>query len=121
MAQGRSKTSVSSSCDTASSHATISGLLEMLFAIALAAVFALTWHRARASGWYIVAACAVYGPVRFMLDFLRLQDADGGDLRYASLTPAQWACIGLFGFALALVLKVLRARAPGAEASATTS
>jgi phosphatidylglycerol:prolipoprotein diacylglycerol transferase len=97
------------------------GLLEMLFAIALAAMFAVTWRRTRATGWYIVAACAVYSPVRFLLDFLRLQDADGGDLRYASLTPAQWACIGLFGFALALGVKLLRARGPSAEANATAS
>jgi phosphatidylglycerol:prolipoprotein diacylglycerol transferase len=74
------------------------GLLEMLFTMLLAAAFALTWRRAAAKGWYIVAACVAYAPVRFGLDFLRLRDPEGGDLRYASLTPAQWACIGLLAF-----------------------
>ena len=93
------------------------GFLEMLFAFVLAAGFALTWKRGRASGWYFVAACVLYAPVRFALDFLRVEDAAGGDLRYGAFTPAQWACgaLLLFGLGLAWRLRALSARsaAPG--------
>ncbi len=88
------------------------GLLEMLFAMVLATVFALHWKSVSTKGWYIVAACVSYAPVRFMLDFLRLDDPDGGDLRYALLTPAQWACIALFAFGVGLASRILRARSP---------
>jgi phosphatidylglycerol:prolipoprotein diacylglycerol transferase len=42
-----------------------------------------------------------------MLDFLRLEDADGGDPRYGALTPAQWACFAMVAFALGLAAKLL--------------
>jgi phosphatidylglycerol:prolipoprotein diacylglycerol transferase len=74
------------------------GLLEMFFAIILAVAFALTWRRGSTKGWYVAVACVAYAPVRFALDFLRVSDPEGGDLRYVSLTPAQWACIGLLAF-----------------------
>lgn len=83
------------------------GLLEMLFAIALACVFALTWTRGSASGWYVVSTCVLYAPVRFALDFLRIEDVVGSDPRYGGLTPAQWACgaVLLFGIGLAWRLR----------------
>lgn len=88
------------------------GLLEMMFTVVLATGFALTWRRGRASGWYVVAACTLYAPVRFALDFLRVEDAEGGDARYAGLTPAQWACTGLFCFGIALALYMKRRKQP---------
>lgn len=78
------------------------GLLEMMFAVVLSIAFALTWSRRMAVGSYLVAAALSYAPVRFALDFLRAENADGGDPRYGGLTPAQWACIALFLFGLAL-------------------
>ncbi len=75
------------------------GLLELFFTIALALAFALTWHRASTKGWYVAVACTLYAPVRLCLDFLRSRDlADGGDERYAALTPAQWGCVVMFAF-----------------------
>jgi phosphatidylglycerol---prolipoprotein diacylglyceryl transferase len=95
------------------------GLLEMLFAVLLAGAFAASWRRGGASGWYVVAACVVYAPVRFVLDFLRLEDAEGGDLRYGSLTPAQWACVALLVFGIGLAATLHRTRRfVRAEASA---
>jgi phosphatidylglycerol:prolipoprotein diacylglycerol transferase len=91
------------------------GLLEMLFAVVLATAFAVTWRNRNVSGWYIVAASMAYAPVRFTLDFLRVSDPEGGDLRYALLTPAQWACIGLFVFGCGLAIRLvhrLRSQAP---------
>jgi phosphatidylglycerol:prolipoprotein diacylglycerol transferase len=98
------------------------GFLEMLFAIILAGGFALTWRRGRACGWYVVAASVLYAPVRFALDFLRVEDAAGGDLRYGGFTPAQWACgvLLVFGIGLAWRLRTLSAQlaAPGRADSA---
>ncbi|MGH7270721.1 MAG: prolipoprotein diacylglyceryl transferase [Polyangiaceae bacterium] len=84
------------------------GFLEMLFAIVLAACFALTWRRRVAIGTYIIAAGLAYAPVRFVMDFLRIPEVEGGDTRYASLTPAQWACIFLFAYALFMIFYVRR-------------
>ncbi|HSO35483.1 MAG TPA: prolipoprotein diacylglyceryl transferase family protein [Labilithrix sp.] len=86
------------------------GLLEMLFAVVLSVAFALTWSRRVAVGSYLVAGCLSYAPVRFTLDFLRAEAADGGDPRYGRLTPAQWACVGLFVFGL-LLWRHIRAQA----------
>jgi phosphatidylglycerol:prolipoprotein diacylglycerol transferase len=85
------------------------GLLEMLFAVIVAAAFALTWKRRLPVGWYAATLAIVYAPVRFGLDFLRVDDPDGGDLRYAGLTPAQWACVALFGTGVFLYARLWRA------------
>jgi len=87
------------------------GLLEMLFSVLVACVFALTWKKRLPVGAYVAALPLIYAPVRFAMDYLRLQDAEGGDLRYANLTPAQWACLALFAFGLTLLTR-LRSRAP---------
>jgi len=87
------------------------GFLEMLFAVLIAVVFAATWKRRLPLGWYAAVLPIIYAPVRFGLDFLRLDDPSGGDLRYASLTPAQWACIALFAGGLFLYSRV----GPGAS------
>jgi phosphatidylglycerol---prolipoprotein diacylglyceryl transferase len=83
------------------------GLLEMMFACVVATAFATTWRRRGAPGWYVVASCILYAPVRFGLDFLRLDDLAGGDERYAGLTPAQWACLGLFLFGVAMAARLV--------------
>jgi phosphatidylglycerol---prolipoprotein diacylglyceryl transferase len=69
------------------------GLLEMLFAVCISVVFAATWKKR----------------LRFGLDFLRLDDPEGGDLRYGSLTPAQWACLALFLMGLVIYARMDRA------------
>ena len=83
------------------------GLLEMLLAIVLAVAFALTWKRGGMRGWYIAAACLVYAPVRFGMDFLRVADPT-----YGALTPGQWASIALFGFGAGLTWWLARRPAP---------
>ena len=50
-------------------------------------------------GTFLVSFIALYMPVRFLLDFLRVSD-----VRYPALTPAQWAALG----ALAVVPVLLR-------------
>jgi len=82
------------------------GLLEMLFMIVIAIGFTFMWKRKLPLGSYLVALCLVYPPVRFVLDFFRVDDIEGGDLRYFHLTPAQYACVVFFIVGVVLVLQL---------------
>jgi phosphatidylglycerol---prolipoprotein diacylglyceryl transferase len=93
------------------------GLIEMLLTIPLAVTFHLLWRRGpRHFGFYSGWMCVLYAPVRFLLDFLRLDGASGheGDPRYGGLTPAQWGCFGLvaLGFYVIHLGKKLHGNAP---------
>lgn len=80
------------------------GLYEMLFAVILAIVTLNLARKIRPPGFFLGLIMLVYAPVRFALDFLRVQPGEltGADPRYLSLTPAQWAscAFGIFGFYL---------------------
>jgi phosphatidylglycerol:prolipoprotein diacylglycerol transferase len=91
------------------------GLLEMMFTVILATLFALTWKRKLTTGSYIAAVALAYSPVRFAMDFLRVRDMENADPRYGSFTPAQWACIALFVFGLVMVKKILDLRRSGED------
>lgn len=84
------------------------GLIEMLFSAVLALALALTWKRKLPLGAYGAIVPLAYAPVRFALDFLRASDLAGSDLRHGSLTFAQWACVALFGYGIAMALYVRR-------------
>jgi phosphatidylglycerol:prolipoprotein diacylglycerol transferase len=88
------------------------GLCEMVLTIPLALLFVVLWHRRveRPLGFYVGLMCAFYAPVRFLLDFLRIDDLDDADAdpRYAGLTPAQWACFALFGLGMHFFVKAMR-------------
>jgi phosphatidylglycerol:prolipoprotein diacylglycerol transferase len=87
------------------------GLIEMVLTIPLAVAFIVLWRRKpiRPLGFYGGWMCIAYAPVRFLLDFLRVDEASGGlaggDPRYGGLTPAQWACFGLLALGVFMVLK----------------
>jgi phosphatidylglycerol:prolipoprotein diacylglycerol transferase len=91
------------------------GLLELMFTVILAAAFAITWRRRLATGTYVVAAALAYSPVRFAMDFLRVPQNEGGDTRYAGLTPAQWCCIALFVYGVVMIFFVRGLRARGID------
>jgi phosphatidylglycerol:prolipoprotein diacylglycerol transferase len=74
------------------------GLLEMMFTCIIAFFFALTWRRKLPTGSYIVATAFCYAPVRFVMDFFRITDGDTADIRYGTLTFAQYCCVALFLF-----------------------
>ena len=62
------------------------GLYEVLFlTLVIVPLFAFWDRRPRPAGFYLTAFAALYLPVRFCLDMLRVADA-----RYIGLTPAQW-------------------------------
>jgi phosphatidylglycerol:prolipoprotein diacylglycerol transferase len=91
------------------------GLLELMFTVILASAFALTWRRQLPTGTYVAAACLAYSPVRFVMDFLRVEGVPGADPRYAGLTPAQWACTAMFSFGIVMTVYVRRLRAKGID------
>ncbi len=91
------------------------GLLELMFTIVLATLIALTWRKKVPTGTYVVVTSLAYAPVRFAMDFLRITEGPNADLRYGGLTPAQWACIALFVFGLAMLGLVLHLRAKGTD------
>jgi phosphatidylglycerol---prolipoprotein diacylglyceryl transferase len=62
------------------------GLYEFLYLSLVVVPLFVLWRRhRRADGFYLTAFAALYLPVRFALDMLRVSDA-----RYLRLTPAQW-------------------------------
>jgi phosphatidylglycerol:prolipoprotein diacylglycerol transferase len=94
------------------------GLLELLFTIILVACFMVTWRRRLAIGTYVIASALAYAPVRFAMDFLRVPESQGGDPRDAGLTPAQWACIVLFVYGVAMIPYVKRLNVRGIDVTA---
>ncbi len=65
----------------------------------------LLGRRQRRPGGFLAAFVALYMPMRFLLDFLRVNDA-----RYAGLTPAQWVALAAL-LALAVIFWRTRHRA----------
>jgi prolipoprotein diacylglyceryltransferase len=93
------------------------GFYELLYMLFLCAVlFGLTRWRRRPVGLLAPVIGALYAPVRFFLDFLRV-DAHH-DPRFAGLTFAQWVSLILAVAAVALVIRVLRHDTPAAEMAA---
>ncbi len=91
------------------------GLLEMMFTVVLALLLALTWRRKLTTGSYVAATALAYAPVRFAMDFLRATEGNTSDPRYGGFTPAQWACVALFVFGLAMVARVRQIRRSGKD------
>jgi phosphatidylglycerol:prolipoprotein diacylglycerol transferase len=93
------------------------GLYEMLLTIPLALAFLWLRRKPRPWGFYVGAIAIAYAPVRFALDFLRVEApiAESGGLvaavdpRYAGLTPAQWACFGLLAMGVYFFVRTLHA------------
>lgn len=91
------------------------GLLEFFFTVILCACFALTWRKKVPLGSYMIATALAYAPVRFAMDYLRIPESEGGDTRYLGLTPAQYCCVALFLFGIAMIFYVRRLRASGVD------
>lgn len=83
------------------------GLMESILGFVLFIVFYLLFKKLIKIRFGLVAGFSIasYAAVRFFLDFLRATpDFPGGDLRYLSLTPAQW---GMLAILLALTLPLV--------------
>jgi phosphatidylglycerol:prolipoprotein diacylglycerol transferase len=81
------------------------GLLEALYAAALAAVFALLGRRSWPDGFFIGLFFAAYGPARFALDSLRVSEA-----RYFGWTPGQYLSLLAAGVGVWTLFVALRSR-----------
>jgi phosphatidylglycerol:prolipoprotein diacylglycerol transferase len=91
------------------------GLYEFLLTIPLAITYLILWRRGprRGDGFFVGLMCVAYAPVRFFLDFLREVEKNGvgmsgADPRYGGLTPAQWACFGLFALGIYFIRLSMR-------------
>jgi phosphatidylglycerol---prolipoprotein diacylglyceryl transferase len=91
------------------------GLYELLYLIPVnAIVLGLAFGRRRLPAGFLAAlAGALYAPVRFFLEYLRL---DASDPRYGGLTFAQWCSIAAFGAAIYAAIRLSRRGAPAAQA-----
>ncbi len=82
------------------------GLLEFLFIVPVAILwFGLDRSRRWPPGFFVGLFFALYGPVRFGLDTLRVADA-----RYLGWTPGQYASLGVAALGAALLAASLRGR-----------
>jgi phosphatidylglycerol:prolipoprotein diacylglycerol transferase len=95
------------------------GFYEFLVMTVLAVAFLVLRRTPRPWGFFGGILCTVYAPVRFGLDFLRERSeifatdlVATADARYLGLTPAQWACVPLFGIGVTLLV---RARTEGCD------
>lgn len=84
------------------------GLMESILGFILFIIFYLSFKKLIKIRFGLVAglSAASYAVARFLLDFLRAPpDFPGGDMRYLSLTPAQWGMLTvLAGLTLVFVL-----------------
>jgi phosphatidylglycerol:prolipoprotein diacylglycerol transferase len=79
------------------------GLLEFFYLVPVAALFFVLGRSPRPLGFFSGLYFALYGPVRFVLDTLRVEDA-----RYFGWTPAQYLCVLMTIAGVAMVVWSLR-------------
>lgn len=92
------------------------GFYELLYLLPVCAIaFSLAFLRKKPlpAGFIAVLVGLLYAPVRFFLDFLRLNETDP---RYLGLTFAQWASIGFFAAAAYFAVWLLRNGKPAPRA-----
>jgi phosphatidylglycerol:prolipoprotein diacylglycerol transferase len=77
------------------------GFYEMCFAVVIFFIFEIIRRKKLPTGSLVLIVALIYTPVRFFLDFLRLDD-----VRYLGLTPAQFASIIFFVVAAALLMRL---------------
>lgn len=81
------------------------GLLEFFYVSIVAGIFALLGRRRWPDGFYIGLFFALYGPVRFALDALRITEA-----RYFGWTPGQYLAVMAALIGVAVLVGVMRRR-----------
>ena len=89
------------------------GFYEVLWSIAVMGLFFyLRKRQDRPTGFFCALLPLLYTPFRFYLDFLRAEDVANPDVRWAGLTPAQYAAIGFFFFSIFFLRWVMRREPP---------
>lgn len=85
------------------------GFYEVLFSLAVIPLFFYLGRTATRPGLYMGLLPALYGPVRFFLDFLRVKPEEFGeeaDPRYFGLTPGHYGSILFFLIGVAVIVFV---------------
>jgi phosphatidylglycerol---prolipoprotein diacylglyceryl transferase len=86
------------------------GLYEFLFLLLILLPASLILHARRArTGVILTMTMMLYAPVRFIFDFLRVEDGLDADARYLGLTPAQYGCIATFMGAILILRRLIGA------------
>ena len=94
------------------------GVLELLVLAPLAIGFALTWKKKVAMGTYTIVATLVYGPFRFVLDFLRAEEGLTAEARHGGLTFAQYWSLAVIALGVVLLVRHRRMRSDAGDAPA---
>lgn len=84
------------------------GLYDSLLGLGVFLLFLFLRRRERPSGFYIAIFSTCYGAARFFLDFLRVDNVVGADIRYFGLTLAQYLSVILIGVGIYLFFKLKR-------------
>lgn len=92
------------------------GFYELLFMLVLCGLMWLLDRKRRQPGFLVAVVITFYAPVRFLMEFLRVNPA--ADPRYAGLTFAQWASIATTALGVALLVHLSRSPAPAAAEQA---
>ena len=86
------------------------GLYEAMWWVVIIAIF-FSLHKAkgeffqRRPGFFLALLPIIYAPVRFSLDFMRKSHEQGGDARYLSLTPGQYASLAALTFGVVFMVR----------------
>jgi len=89
------------------------GLYEVLIAGFMMLLFLAIYAKRpdkkdRPMGLWCALMPIVYAPIRFFLDYLRATDLESGDVRYAGLTPGQYASVAMFVVGVLMLRRVLK-------------
>jgi phosphatidylglycerol:prolipoprotein diacylglycerol transferase len=87
------------------------GLYDVLVLVGIAFAFLGLSRKPREPGFYVGLLPVLYAPCRFLLDFLRASVSEGGDIRYAGLTPAQYGSVLLLVAGVLVLRRVSRSHA----------
>lgn len=86
------------------------GFFEVIVAGALALFYFIAERFKPRCGFFVAAIAIYYGPVRFILDYLRVRGGEGADPRWPDnswgLTPAQYAAVAVSLIGLILIVRV---------------
>ena len=89
-------------CQTVDSACHDLGLYESILSGIMTLVFVALDKQPRPPGFFVGVAVLVYGPTRFLLDFLRARGPEG-DVRYFWLTPGQYGSLALIALGIWLI------------------
>jgi phosphatidylglycerol:prolipoprotein diacylglycerol transferase len=87
------------------------GLYDVLVMATIALTFLVLSRKPRKPGFYAGLLPVLYAPCRFLLDFLRAPVSEGGDIRYAGLTPAQYGSVLLLVAGVLVLRRVAKSNA----------